>query len=49
MVDPSAGTLAGESAVPAAIGDYEAVRLLGKGNHGRYHLARLPARLGITD
>jgi serine/threonine protein kinase len=49
MVDPSRGTLVGESAVPAAIADYEVVRLLGMGNHGRYYLARPPARLGIAD
>ncbi len=49
MVDPSRVTLAGESAVPAAIADYKIVRLLGTGNHGRYYLARPPARLGIAD
>ncbi|HEX2297189.1 MAG TPA: protein kinase, partial [Pseudonocardiaceae bacterium] len=45
----SAGTLVGESAVPTAIADYAVVRLLGTGNHGRYYLARPPARLGIAD
>jgi serine/threonine protein kinase len=49
MVDLSRVTLAGEPAVPAAIADYEVVRLLGTGNHGRYYLARPPARLGIAD
>ncbi len=49
MADPSRVTVAGESAVPAAIADYKIVRLLGTGNHGRYYLARPPARLGIAD
>lgn len=49
MVDPSRVAPVGESAVPAAIADYEVVRLLGTGNHGRYYLARPPARLGIAD
>jgi eukaryotic-like serine/threonine-protein kinase len=49
MVDPLRGGLLGESAVPAAIADYEVVRLLGTGNHGRYYLARPPDRLGIAD
>jgi serine/threonine protein kinase len=49
MVDPSRVTLVGEAAVPVAIADYEVVRLLGTGNHGRYYLARPPARLGIAD
>jgi serine/threonine protein kinase len=35
--------------VPAAIADYEIVRLLGEGNHGRYYLARPPARLGLAE
>ena len=37
------------AAVPAAVADYEIVRLLGEGNHGRYYLARPPARLGLED
>lgn len=49
MVDPSRVSLIGDSAVPAAIADYEVVRLLGMGNHGRYYLARPPARLGLAD
>lgn len=49
MVNPSAGALVGEPALPTAIADYEVVRLLGTGNHGRYYLARPPGRLGITD
>ncbi|MGH3825256.1 MAG: protein kinase domain-containing protein [Pseudonocardiaceae bacterium] len=49
MVDPSQAILAGEPAVPAAIADYKVVRQLGTGNHGRYYLARPPARLGIAD
>ena len=49
MVDPSHVALVGESAMPTAIADYEVVRLLGTGNHGRYYLARPPARLGIAD
>lgn len=35
--------------VPAAVADYEIVRLLGEGNNGRFYLARPPARLGIPD
>lgn len=34
---------------PDAVADYEVVRLLGEGNHGRYWLARPPARLGLPD
>lgn len=34
---------------PAEIADYQVVRLLGEGNHGRYYLARPPARLGLTE
>lgn len=34
---------------PSAVADYEVVRLLGEGNHGRFWLARPPARLGIPD
>lgn len=37
------------TAVPAAIADYEIVRWLGDGNHGRYYLARPPARLGLDE
>ena len=36
-------------AAPAAIADYQVVRVLGEGNHGRFYLARPPARLGIPD
>lgn len=35
--------------VPAAIADYEIIRLLGEGNHGRFFLARPPARLNLAD
>ncbi len=35
--------------VPATVADYEVVRLLGEGNHGRFYLARPPARLGLTE
>jgi len=34
---------------PTAVADYEIVRLLGEGNHGRYYLARPPARLGLSE
>lgn len=34
---------------PAAIADYQVVRVLGEGNNGRFYLARPPARLGIPD
>lgn len=34
---------------PSVVADYEIVRLLGEGNHGRYYLARPPARLGVPD
>jgi eukaryotic-like serine/threonine-protein kinase len=39
----------GQAAVPAAIADYVVVRQLGEGNHGRYYLARPPARLELAD
>ena len=32
-----------------SIGDYELVSVLGRGNHGSFHLARPPARLGVDD
>lgn len=32
-----------------ALADFQVVRLIGEGNHGRFYLARPPARLGITD
>jgi eukaryotic-like serine/threonine-protein kinase len=35
--------------VPAAIADYVIVRQLGEGNHGRYYLARPPARLELAE
>lgn len=31
------------------IADYEFLELLGEGNHGSFHLARTPARLGVKD
>lgn len=31
------------------IGDYEVVETIGDGNHGVYHTARPPARLGLAD
>lgn len=37
------------SSVPERIADYEIVRPIGMGNHGRFYLARPPARLGIRD
>ncbi|MGQ0575108.1 MAG: protein kinase domain-containing protein [Pseudonocardia sp.] len=37
------------SPTPAAVADYEIVRLLGEGNHGRYYLARPPARLELAE
>jgi serine/threonine protein kinase len=46
---PGASTSTTTAAVPAAIADYEVVRLLGEGNHGRYYLARPPARLGLAE
>lgn len=35
------------TSAPDTIADYQVVRLLGEGNHGRYYLARPPRRLGI--
>lgn len=32
-----------------ALADFAVVRLIGDGNHGRFYLARPPARLGIDD
>jgi serine/threonine protein kinase len=48
---PGALTASGRPAspTPAAVADYEIVRLLGEGNHGRYYLARPPARLGLAE
>jgi eukaryotic-like serine/threonine-protein kinase len=43
------GAVREAGAVPAAIADYVVVRPLGEGNHGRYYLARPPARLGLPD
>ena len=37
------------SVAPGVAADYELVRLLGEGSHGRCFLARPPARLGIAD
>lgn len=37
------------TSVPELIADYEIVRLLGEGNHGRYYLARPPARLRLDE
>jgi len=49
-VDAQAPAVPGHTGpMPAAIADYEIVRLLGEGNHGRYYLARPPARLDIDD
>jgi len=31
------------------LADFQVVRLIGEGNHGRFYLARPPARLGIID
>jgi serine/threonine protein kinase len=39
----------GQAAVPAAVADYVIVRQLGEGNHGRYYLARPPARLELAE
>lgn len=46
---PGASASTTTRAVPTAIADYEVVRLLGEGNHGRYYLARPPARLGLAE
>ncbi len=45
-MEPPASTTVG---LPAAIADYRVIRLLGEGNHGRYYLARPPARLGLGE
>jgi eukaryotic-like serine/threonine-protein kinase len=39
----------GQAAVPAAVADYVVVRQLGEGNHGRYYLARPPARVELAE
>ena len=39
----------GQAAVPAAVADYVVVRQLCEGNHGRYYLARPPARLELAE
>lgn len=43
------GVDAATTAAPARVADYEIVRLLGEGNHGRFYLARPPARLGLAE
>src|SRR3712207_3106766 len=45
---PKSGASTRTPAVPAAIADYGVVLLLGEGNHGRYFLARPPARLELA-
>jgi serine/threonine protein kinase len=35
--------------LPTVIADYEALRVLGEGGHGRCYLARPPARLGLGE
>ncbi|MFC4945487.1 protein kinase domain-containing protein [Pseudonocardia sp. GCM10023141] len=51
MDSPSTNPLPEGGATLAAdrVADYELVQLLGEGNHGRYYLARPPARLGLSD
>jgi serine/threonine protein kinase len=49
LVSPGRTTSTARSGVPAVVADYVVVRLLGEGNHGRYLLARPPARLGLDD
>ncbi len=39
----------GATVIPSAVADYEVVRLLGEGDHGRFWLARPPARLGLSE
>lgn len=50
-MDASAPAVPGRAAspTPAAVADYEIVRLLGEGNHGRFYLARPPARLDVAE
>lgn len=45
---PRSGVDAAATA-PAVVADYEIVRSLGEGNHGRFYLARPPARLGLAE
>jgi eukaryotic-like serine/threonine-protein kinase len=45
----SAADSAAPPVVPPAVADYVIVRQLGEGNHGRYYLARPPARLELSD
>lgn len=37
------------TATPEMISDYEIIRILGEGNHGRFYLARPPERLHLED
>ena len=46
---PAATSERSASPTPAAVADYEIVRLLGEGNHGRFYLARPPARLELGE
>jgi serine/threonine protein kinase len=45
----ASGPSARSTSVPASVADYVVVRVLGEGNHGRYLLARPPARLELPD
>jgi serine/threonine protein kinase len=47
LVTPGRAPATSRSGVPSVVADYVVVRLLGEGNHGRYLLARPPARLGL--
>ena len=38
-----------QSPAPRRIADFEIVRAIGDGNHGRYYLAKPPARLGLQE
>jgi eukaryotic-like serine/threonine-protein kinase len=49
LVTPGPPGVTSRSGVPAVVADYVVVRLLGEGNHGRYLLARPPARLGLAE
>jgi serine/threonine protein kinase len=42
-------SVVGGGRIPDVVADYVIVRLIGEGNHGRYYLARPPARLGSTE
>ena len=49
MSDPHSVASAGTFGVPSEVGDYEILRPFSEGGHGRFFLAKPPARLALSD